>query len=100
MDSIVPWQVIPGVGLVELVGYSSIIRLWKSGPSCAHKGGQAPTLAMGPARGLGRSLGGSHLGRLFANLPGIKDEFERIGILVFLHQLEIHEPLALATAGL
>ena len=50
---------------------------------------------MGPARGLGRSLGGSHLRRLFANLPGIKDEFERIGILVLLHQLEIHEPLGI-----
>ena len=46
---------------------------------------------MGPARGLGRSLGGGHLRRLFADLPGIKDEFERIGILVLLHQFEVDE---------
>jgi hypothetical protein len=46
---------------------------------------------MGLARGLGRSFGGGHLRRLFADLPGIKDEFERIGILVLLHQLEVDE---------
>ena len=78
-----------------IVGYSSLIRLWKSGPSCAYKDGQAPTLAMGPARGLGRSLGGGHLRRLFGDFAGVKDEFERIGILVLLHQLEIHEPLGI-----
>ena len=47
---------------------------------------------MGPVCSLGRSLGGSHLRRLFADLPGIKDEFERIGILVLLHQLEVYKP--------
>jgi len=82
-------------GRSGIVGYSFLIRLWKSAPSPSHKSEQAPTFPMGPARGLGRSLGGSHLRRLFANLPGIKDEFERIGILVLLHQLQIHEPLGI-----
>src|SRR6201986_993370 len=36
---------------------------------------------------LGRSLSGGHLRRLFGDFAGVKDEFERIGILVFLHQL-------------
>jgi hypothetical protein len=44
---------------------------------------------------LGRSLGSGHLRRLFADFARVKDEFERIGILVFLHQLEIHEPLGI-----
>jgi hypothetical protein len=44
---------------------------------------------------LGRSLSGRHLRRLFGDFAGVKDEFERIGILVFLHQLEVHEPLGI-----
>src|SRR5690349_18392484 len=82
-------------GRSGIVGYSFLIRLWKSAPSPSHKGGQAPTFPMGPARGLGRSLGGSHLRRLFGDFAGVKDEFERIGILVLLHQLQIHEPLGI-----
>src|ERR1700739_4102991 len=44
---------------------------------------------------LGRSLGRGHLRRLFADFARVKDEFERIGILVLLHQLQIHEPLGI-----
>ena len=44
---------------------------------------------------LGRSLSGGHLRRLFGDFAGVKDEFERIGILIFLHQLEVHEPLGI-----
>ena len=53
-------------------------------PDAAHTG-RPPNVCMRPARILGCSLGGSHLRRLFADLPGIQDEFERIGILVLLH---------------
>src|SRR6266542_5046168 len=34
-----------------------------------------------------------NLWRLFANFPRIDDEFERIRILILLHQLQIGEPL-------
>jgi hypothetical protein len=33
-----------------------------------------------------------HLRRLFPDLSRVDDEFERIRILVLLHQLEVHEP--------
>ena len=79
-------------GRSGIAGYSFLIRLWKSAPSPFDKGGQAPTFPMGPARGLGRSLGGSHLRYLFPNLSRVNDEFERIGILGLLHQLEVDEP--------
>jgi len=38
-----------------------------------------------------RSLDG-HLRRLFVDLCRVNDEFERVGIVMFLHQLEIDEP--------
>lgn len=96
MDSIVPWQVIPVRPTLRPSGRLLFPNpIVEERPVMRSQRRAGPTLAMGPARGLGRSLGGSHLRRLFANLPGIKDEFERIGILVFLHQLEIHEPLGI-----
>ena len=35
------------------------------------------------------SLGRSHLRRLFLDLSRVDDEFERVSILVLLHQLEV-----------
>src|SRR4029077_8854917 len=35
------------------------------------------------------SLGRSHLRRLFPDLSGVDDKFERVSILVLLHQLEL-----------
>ncbi len=41
-----------------------------------------------PARGFTPSLDDSHLRCLFVDLSRINDEFERVGILMLLHQLE------------
>src|SRR5215813_8225539 len=36
-----------------------------------------------------------HLRHLLAGFGGIDDEFERIGVLVLLHELQVHEPFRL-----
>src|ERR1700733_2269210 len=41
------------------------------------------------------SLGRSHLRRLFPDLSGVDDKFERVSILVLLHQLEVDKPFGI-----
>src|SRR5260370_32271519 len=41
------------------------------------------------------SLGRTHLRRLFSDLSRVDDEFERVGILVLLHQLEVYKPFGI-----
>src|ERR1700693_3660572 len=41
------------------------------------------------------SLGRSHLRRLFPDLSGVVDKFERVSILVLLHQLEVDKPFGI-----
>jgi hypothetical protein len=45
---------------------------------------------------LQQSLGRCHLWRLFADLCRVDDEFERVGILVLLHQFEVDEPFRIS----
>ena len=42
--------------------------------------------------GIQLSLAANDLWRLFTDPGGIDDEFERIGVLVLLHQLEVDKP--------
>src|SRR2546422_1695876 len=40
-------------------------------------------------------LARSHLRRLFPDLSRVDDEFERVGILVLLHQLQVYKPFGI-----
>src|SRR5712692_212424 len=50
---------------------------------------------MGVLSGVYSSFARSHLWRLFPGLSRVDDEFERVGILVLLHQLEVYEPFGI-----
>jgi len=44
----------------------------------------------------GSSLAAGHLRCLFSDLPRVNDEFERVCILIFFHQLEVDEPFGVS----
>ncbi len=50
---------------------------------------------MGVLSGVYSSFARSHLWRLFPGLSRVDDEFERVGILVLLHQLEVYQPFGI-----
>src|SRR5437773_10598818 len=66
--------------------FTPIIRFESSMKSSIGWPASGETVAVSP-------LGRRHLRRPFPGFGGIKDEFERVIILVLLHEFEVDEPL-------
>ena len=79
-----------GLAIFCLVGKPEGIRLLPHRPSSVRDGGASANFQQWD---LGRlsvsSLATVHLPCLFADLPRVNDEFERIRILIFFDQLEV-----------